>query len=71
MEKKSFQKGWFKIPQGNVAAARVRLMATLGVTTRAAFRDRMNGKVNHTEDEILAIEEIFSAYGIADIWGTV
>lgn len=71
MEKKSFQKGWYKIPQGNVAAARVRLMAALGVTTRQAFRNRMNGQVTHTEDEILVIEGIFSDYGITDIWGTV
>lgn len=68
-EKKAFEKGWYRVPQGDVAAVRIKLMSIFGVTTRAAFLDRMKGKVNHTEEEIRSVEEVFSSYGIEEIWG--
>lgn len=72
MENKlSFQKGWYQLRTMDVAGARIKLMAMFGVTTRMAFLDRLNGKVNHTEEQIKATEEIFNSYGITEIWGTV
>jgi len=71
MDNLSFQKGWFKVPNGEVAAARAKLMAVLGVTTRVGFLNRLNGKVNHTDDERTAIEEIFNNHGVTEVWGRV
>ena len=72
MEKEnSFQKGWFKVPQGAVAGIRIKLMAMFGVTTRMAFLDRLNGKVNHTDEQRELVESIFAQYGITEIWGAV
>jgi len=71
MEKKAFLKGWYKIPQGDVAGARIKMMSLFGVTTRMAFLDRLNGKVNHTQEQIDAVEGIFHSYGITEIWGAV
>lgn len=71
MEKKSFQKGWYKIPYGKVAEVRIRLMAALDVTTHQAFRNHLKGDVNHTEEQTNAVEKLFHSYGITEIWGTV
>jgi len=65
----SFKKGWYKVPQGKVAAARIKIMSVTGVTTRVAFLNRLNGTVNHTDEERSAIEEIFKSIGITEIWG--
>jgi uncharacterized protein (DUF111 family) len=71
--KNSFQKGWYKLPQEKVAEARGKIMAATDVTTRQAFRDRLNGKVSHTHEEWEAINKIFAEYGIGirKIWGKV
>ncbi|MCL1933572.1 MAG: hypothetical protein FWF53_07165 [Candidatus Azobacteroides sp.] len=65
----SFQKGWFKVRQCDVPAVRIKLMSAFGVTTRVGFLNRLNGNVNHTEEERNAVEEIFNSYGITEIWG--
>ncbi len=70
-EKKAFQRGWYSIPQGKVAEARIRLMATLNVTTRMGFLNNMKGGTTHSKEEIKAIEDIFHSYGIKEIWGRV
>lgn len=67
----SFQKGWSQVKQGDVAAVRARLMAALNITTRMAFLDRLNGKVEPKVTEYQAIVEIFEKYGIKDIWGAM
>ena len=73
VEKRAFQKGWFKVPNGDVAKTRVRLMAALDVTTRVAFLNRMKGKTTNTKEDIENIERIFGEVGIAkkDVWGEV
>ena len=71
MECLAFQKGWFRVPQGDVAAVRIKLMSALGVTTRVGFLNRLNGLVTHTDEERAAIESIFNNYGITDAWGVV
>ncbi len=73
VEKKAFQRGWFKVPQGEVAGVRIKLMVALGVTTRMAFLNNLNGKTNHTAEQIKDIERIFGEVGIhkKDIWGTI
>ena len=71
MEKRAFQNGFYRLAIRDVAAARIRLMALFEVTTRQGLRDRVNGKVNHTDEQINAVEEIFHSYGITNIWGKV
>lgn len=65
----SFQKGWSQVKQGEAAAVRSKLMSALNITTRMAFLDRLNGKVEPKISEHRAIEDIFQMYGIEEIWG--
>jgi hypothetical protein len=65
----SFLKGWSQVKQADVSQVRAQLMQVLNLTTRAAFLDRLNGKVEPKISEHVAIENIFSARGITDVWG--
>lgn len=65
----SFQKGWAQVKQGDVHIVRSKLMTVLGIKTRMAFLDRLNGKVEPRVSEYRAIEDIFETYGISHIWG--
>ena len=69
MNEFSFQKGWSQVKQGDAATVRSKLMSALNITTRMAFLDRLNGKVEPKVTEHRAIEDIFSEYGIKEIWG--
>ncbi len=69
MNQFSFQKGWSQVKQGDAATVRSRLMEALNITTRMAFLDRLNGKVEPKITEHQAIESIFAEYGITEIWG--
>lgn len=69
MNEFSFQKGWSQVKQGDAAAVRSKLMAALNITTRMAFLDRLNGKVEPKITEHRAIEDVFAEYGITEIWG--
>lgn len=65
----SFQKGWSQVKQGEAATVRSKLMAALNITTRMAFLDRLNGKVEPKVTEYAAIEKVFKSYGIKEVWG--
>ncbi|MDR1755583.1 MAG: hypothetical protein LBR65_01295 [Culturomica sp.] len=69
MSEFSFQKGWSQVKQGDAATVRSKLMAALNITTRMAFLDRLNGKVEPKITEYQSIESIFAEYGIIEIWG--
>jgi hypothetical protein len=71
MNEFSFQKGWLQVKQGDASAVRSKLMVALNITTRMAFLDRLNGKVEPRVTEHCAIEEIFAEYGITEIWGVI
>jgi hypothetical protein len=71
MNEFSFQKGWSQVKQGDAATVRSRLMVALNITTRMAFLDRLNGKVEPKVTEHAAIEQVFKSYGIKEIWGAV
>jgi hypothetical protein len=71
IKKTAFQVGWDAVPQGVAGAVRARIIFALGVTTKQAFRDHLNGHVGHSDAEIEKIEAIFNEYGIIDIWGKV
>lgn len=44
-------------------------MTALGLNTRMAFLQRLNGNVEPRISEYKAIEEVFAKYGITDVWG--
>ena len=44
-------------------------MDALGLTTKVAFYNRLNGDVEPKVSEAKAIEDIFNNYGITEIWG--
>jgi hypothetical protein len=67
----AFEKGWYQLRQRDVSAVRAKIMATLGITTRMGFLDRLKGKYIPKVTEAKAIEDIFAKYGVKDIWGTV
>lgn len=69
MNEFSFQKGWSQVRRKDVAIVRTKLMEELNITTRMAFLDRLNGKVEPKISEYRAIENVFKMYGINEIWG--
>lgn len=65
----SFQKGWSQVKNGDIPAARERLMAALNITTRAAWGKRLKGEVEPKISEVHAVEEVFADFGIKEVWG--
>lgn len=68
-EQFSFKRGWSQVPQSRVKECREALMEALGIGTRAAFLNRLNGDVEPKISQVKAIEDVFAKYGITDIWG--
>lgn len=68
-EQFSFSKGWSQVRNSDIPTCREKLMAALNVKTRAAFLVRMKGKVEPKVSEAKAVEEVFSEFGITEVWG--
>lgn len=66
---KSFNKGLREVPHGKIKEVKKKLMAALGVTSPLGYRNRRNGRVDHTIDDCIAIEAVFSQYDIKQPWG--
>lgn len=69
MKKYSFKKGFEQIQQKDVDAVKKEIMSALGITTRAAWWQRLNGIVEPKVSEADAISAVFAKYGVSDIWG--
>lgn len=69
MKKYSFKRGYKKLTLDQEKECRELLMRKLHITTRKAFRDRLEGKVEPKISEYKDIEAVFQRYEIADIWG--
>ena len=69
MDSYSFIKGWSQVRQKDVEEVRTAIMNALGLTTKAAFYNRVKGAVEPKISEAKAIEDIFNNYGITKIWG--
>lgn len=65
----SFKKGWREIPQGKVKEFTEKIKRKLGISSGLAFRNRRDGKVEHTVVECQLIEAVFAEYGVTDPWG--
>lgn len=69
MENFSFRKGWGLVKNKDQQEVKKRIMVSLNIATRSAWRDRLNGKVEPRVTEAQSIESIFGEYGITDVWG--
>ncbi len=65
----SFKDAYDRAPFNERTAIREEIMAALGITSLVAWRNRMYGKIKHTRQDALAIEEIFNKHGVSNIWG--
>jgi len=68
-KKYPFRKGFDKIPGGEQASVRAKIMKGLNIKTRAAWLKRLRGIVEPTVSEAQLLEKIFRQHGITDIWG--
>ena len=66
--KKSFQKGWNKVPIGSRAEVFKALMSALGLKCRTSLYPRINGTCEPKVSAAEAIEKVFAGYGITEIW---
>lgn len=65
----SFQKGWGQVQNKDLDKVREELMAAIHITTPPTWYSRLRGSVEPKDSERAAIEKVFAAYGITDIWG--
>ena len=68
-EQFSFSNGWAQVRNCDIRECREKLMAALGIQTRAAFLCRMKGDIEPKVSEAKAIEAVFAEYGIKNVWG--
>lgn len=66
---KSFNKGLNKVPHGKYNEVKAKLKSALGISSGFGFRNRRDGKVNHTISDCQKIESVFAEYGVTDPWG--
>lgn len=66
---KSFNKGLQEVPHGKIKEAIAKLKSSLGITSALGFRNRRNGKVDHTIGDCQKIEAVFAEYGVKNPWG--
>jgi hypothetical protein len=65
----SFQKGWSQVKNGDIPECRERLMAALNIKTRVSWGKRLKGEIEPKISEVKAVEQVFAAYGIKEVWG--
>lgn len=69
MDNFSFKKGYFQLSLIDVPDFKKKIMDKLSIRTRQSFHLRLNGEIEPKVSEARAIEEVFSEYGITDVWG--
>jgi hypothetical protein len=67
----AFEKGYMQARQIDADKVREEIMDALKVKTKASWSLRLRGITEPRVSEARAIEEVFSRYGITDIWGEV
>lgn len=67
----SFKCGFMQLKQRDVQTVKKEIMSGLGITTRAAWGQRLNGKTEPKLPEKEFIEKVFRRYGIIDVWGGI
>ena len=73
MERFSFKKGYNQVSQKDATEVRRKIMEALNlnVDSRSSWKLRLDGTVEPKVSEAEAIEGLFAAYGITEVWGTV
>ena len=66
----SFKKGYDQVQQKDAKDVRQKIMNALNLTSRRSWGLRLQGLIEPKVTEAQAIENIFSEYGITDIWGS-
>ena len=69
MKKFSFKNGYSQVRQIDAPVVRERIMNALGLNSRMAWWQRLNGLVEPRVTEAEAIGSIFAEYGVTDVWG--
>lgn len=69
MAKYAFMRGWNQVPKSKTNEVREAIMSRLNIASFSTFYSRLKGEPEPTMSEGAKIEEVFSQYGIADIWG--
>lgn len=67
----SFRHGFMQVKNKDLQDVKQKIMTAIGVETRAAWLNRLNGKVEPKVSEAEAIEAIFRQYGITKVWGEI
>lgn len=65
----SFKCGFMQLKQKDAPAVKAEIMAGLGIVTRAAWHQRLNGNIAPRQVEREYIQNVFKKYGIIDVWG--
>lgn len=65
----SFRRGFMQVKNKDLPAVKKEIMSAIGIETRAAWLNRLNGKVEPKVSEAKAIESVFKKYGIINVWG--
>lgn len=65
----SFRLGYSQIPMRDAKAVKEEIMAALNITSRMGWYQRLWGKIEPKVSEVAAINDIFSKYGIKEVWG--
>ena len=65
----SFKNGYGHVRNKDLPAVKSEIMTVLGIETRMAWSQRLNGKVEPKVTEAEAIEGVFKKYGVTKIWG--
>lgn len=65
----SFRKGMSQVPEDKIEEVRKGIMEALKIKGRMTWYTRLNGLVEPRMSEADKIREVFSRYGITEIWG--
>ena len=65
----AFNKGYLQLPIGIYKQAKAELYEVLGIRDRHSFFDYRHEKRPIDVVKMMAVQQVFSRYGIIDIWG--
>ena len=65
----SFEKGWGQVRRKDSKRVKSELMDALKINNRVSWTLRLRGKIEPKVTEVEAVEKVFRANGIKQIWG--
>lgn len=67
--KNGFNKGYMQLRQCDVKKAKAEIMEAIGISNEVSFRYYRYGDIEPKAWQADRLAEVFSKYGISDIWG--